>query len=75
MNLKTWLRSERGRVMAMSERFGVSPQAISQWPVNGIPRDHMLAVRDFTRGEVTLEEMLGEFEQRMGVGRVPGCIW
>ena len=58
MNLTTWLKGEKGRSKALSERFAISPQAISQWQTNGVPRHKMLEVRDFTQGEVTLEDML-----------------
>lgn len=58
MNFSDWLKAENGRYRALSERFGVTVQAISQWRHNGVPRDKIIAMRDFTGGEVTLEEML-----------------
>ncbi len=58
MNLTTWLEAEKGRSAALATRFNRSPSAISQWKTNGVPTDLMKAVRDFTGGAVTLEEML-----------------
>jgi DNA-binding transcriptional regulator YdaS (Cro superfamily) len=60
MDLTTWLETEKGRSAALAAHFGVSPAAVSQWKKNGAPMDKMKAVRDFTEGEVTLEEMVPE---------------
>jgi len=62
MNLNTWLEAEKGRSASLALHFGVSPAAISQWKRNGVPLDNMKAVRDFTEGAVTLEEMVPEAE-------------
>lgn len=54
-----WLDAEKGRTTAVAEHFDRTLGAISQWR-DGVPTSLMLAVRDFTGGEVTLEEMLAE---------------
>jgi len=58
MDLTTWLEAEKGRSAALASHFGVSPGAVSQWKKNGVPVDNMKAVRDFTGGVVTLEELV-----------------
>jgi DNA-binding transcriptional regulator YdaS (Cro superfamily) len=58
MNLKQWLEEEKGRSAALASHFGIQPSAVSQWKSNGVPLAHMKAVRDFTRGKVSLEEMV-----------------
>lgn len=60
MDLKTWLEAEDGRGAALAAHFDVSPGAISQWKDNGVPLKRMKAVRDFTGGAVSLEEMVPE---------------
>lgn len=58
MDLTSWLEAERGRATRLAAHFRVTQSAISQWRVKGVPVAHMRAVRDFTGGDVTLEEML-----------------
>lgn len=58
MNLTAWLEAEKGRSAALAQHFGVTPAAVSQWKRNGVPLDNMKAVRDFTGGLVTLDEMV-----------------
>lgn len=58
MNLTAWLEAEKGRSAALAQLFGVTPAAVSQWKRNGVPLDNMKAVRDFTGGLVTLDEMV-----------------
>lgn len=60
MILTQWLAAEKGRAAAMAAHFNVSPAAVSQWKTNGVPLANMKAVRDYTAGEVTLEEMVPE---------------
>ena len=60
MDLTSWLETERGRAAALATHFGRSRAAISLWKSNGVPVDLMKAVRDFTGGAVTLEEMVPE---------------
>lgn len=60
MDLNTWLDAEKGRSAAMAAHFGRTRAAISQWRENGVPVGLMKSVRDFTGGEVTLEEMVPE---------------
>lgn len=64
MDLNTWLEAEKGRAAALASRFDVTPAAISQWKKNGVPLAHMKAVRDFTNGAVSLEEMVPESPDR-----------
>jgi DNA-binding transcriptional regulator YdaS (Cro superfamily) len=58
MNLNTWLEAEKGRLTALAAHFALTPSAVSQWKTNGVPRDKMRAVRDWTDGAVDLEDML-----------------
>ena len=58
MDLSDWLDSGRGRLAQMAAHFHVSQSAVCQWRTNGVPPARMKAVRDFTAGEVTLEDMV-----------------
>jgi hypothetical protein len=58
MTLSEWLDQEIGRPTRTAEHFGVSRSAVSQWRKIGVPRKFMLGVRDYSRGAVTLEEMV-----------------
>lgn len=58
MNLKDWLDAKRGRHRELSVALGVTPGRISQMAADGVPKAHLIAVRDFTGGEVSIEEML-----------------
>lgn len=58
MNLTEWLDAEHGRATKVAEHFGVSPQAVSLWRTNGVPRDKIVPMRDLTGGAVTVEEMI-----------------
>lgn len=58
MNLKPWLDAERGRYKALATHLQVSTGRISQMADEGVPPKYMLAVRDFTNGEVSLEELV-----------------
>ena len=60
MDLNQWLDAERGRMSAMAAHFRVTASAISQWRSSGVPVERMKAVRDYTGGEVTLDEMVPE---------------
>lgn len=60
MDLSTWLEAEKGRLKALAQHLDRTPAAISQWKSNGVPVGLMKAVRDFTHGAVTLEEMVPE---------------
>jgi len=60
MDLATWLEAEPGRSASLAQHFGVTPAAVSQWKANGVPLQRMKAVRDFTGGAVTLDEMVPE---------------
>jgi DNA-binding transcriptional regulator YdaS (Cro superfamily) len=58
MTFIEWLDAEKGRAASLAALLGKSPAAISQWRQNGVPVKLMKQVRDFTGGEVTLDEML-----------------
>lgn len=58
MNFPAWLDADRGRLTAVAAHFGLSQSAISQWRTNGVPPNRMKAVREFTGGAVSLDEML-----------------
>ena len=56
--LQIWINAERGRASALATRLKVSRSRISQITEDGVPTKYMLAIRDFTDGEVTLEDMV-----------------
>lgn len=58
MNLTTWLDADRGRLTALATHFNLTQSAVSQWRANGVPPQRMKAVREFTGGTVTLDDML-----------------
>jgi hypothetical protein len=64
MDLTSWLEAEQGRSTALAAHLKRTPAAVSQWKSNGVPVTLMKAVRDFTGGEVTLEEMVPESEPK-----------
>lgn len=64
MKLNDWLNTEVGRAARLAAHFGRTASAISQWRTNGVPVDLIKAVRDFTGGEVTVDEMLPDAEAR-----------
>jgi DNA-binding transcriptional regulator YdaS (Cro superfamily) len=64
MNLKSWLHAGRGRHAALAVHLELSRGRITQMADGGVPMKHLIAVRDFTKGDVTLEEMA---EQRAAV--------
>ncbi|MDR2333714.1 MAG: helix-turn-helix domain-containing protein [Burkholderiaceae bacterium] len=56
--LQTWISGERGRAAALAAHLNVSRSRVSQMCEEGVPTRHMLAVRDFTNNDVTLEDMV-----------------
>jgi len=58
MKLIDWLDADRGRLTALAAHFDLTQSAVSQWRTNGVPPARMKAVRDFTAGAVTLDDML-----------------
>lgn len=56
--LKTWLDAGRGRATALASHLNLTLSRISQMADDGVPPKYMLAVRDFTSGEVTLEALV-----------------
>lgn len=60
MDLTSWLEAKPGRSAAVAAHFNVSRAAVSHWKRVGVPLAHMKGLRDFSAGEVTLEEMVPE---------------
>lgn len=58
MNFGQWLDAERGRQSRIAERFSVSLSAVSQWRTNGVPRDRILDVHEFTARQVSVEDLV-----------------
>jgi len=56
--LKTWISGGRGRASSLAAHLQVSRCRISQMAERGVPVQYMLAVRDFTAGDVSLEDMV-----------------
>jgi len=71
MNLSDWLNAERGRAAAIAAHFGLTQPAVTHWRTKGVPKKHMVAVRDFTGGEVSLEEMLSQPPNLAGTAPEP----
>lgn len=64
MKLKTWLSEGRGRATALAKHLKVSLGRMSQMASDGVPVQHMPAIRDFTAGAVSIEEMVEERTQK-----------
>lgn len=60
MTFSDWLDTEAGRTTRLAEYFDVTVSAVTQWRTNGVPVNKLLEVKEFTRGQVTIEEMLEE---------------
>jgi len=58
MKLKSWLTAERGRTVALAKHLGVSKGRISQMADSGVPPKYMIAIRDFTAAEVSVESLV-----------------
>ena len=69
MELKSWLDAGRGRATALAAHLGLSQGRVSQMADSGVPPKYMLAVRDFSNGDVTLEELV---KARSGVAVTTG---
>lgn len=69
MTLIEWLDAGRGRSTALATHFALTQSAVSQWRTNGVPLGRMKAVREYTRGAVTLDEMLPDSTWRHPAGR------
>jgi len=70
MKLPDWLDAEPGRLTRLAEHFGLTLGAVSQWRGNGVPVWRMKAVREFTGGQVTLDEMVPDSAEQPGRIRV-----
>ncbi len=58
MTFGEWIKAAPGRASAAAAHFEVSGSAISQWAANGVPVGRMRAAREYTGGDVTLEDMV-----------------
>lgn len=60
MQLKEWLDAERGRYVALAEHLGVSKSMVSQMACGHVrvPPVHYARIRDFTGGQVSIEDLL-----------------
>lgn len=57
MNLSDWLDLNPGKAAEMARHFKVTEAAIHHWRAR-VPTKRMRAVREFTCGEVSLEDMV-----------------
>jgi DNA-binding transcriptional regulator YdaS (Cro superfamily) len=64
MRLHQWLGEEAGRATRMAEDFGVTLSAVSQWRTTGAPVKHLRRIVKFTKGAVTLADLLIDIEGR-----------
>lgn len=67
MELKTWLKSEVGRSVALAKAIGVPASFVSKMASGEkpIPLAHMAEIERFTAGEVTRIEMHGPGWQKI----------
>jgi DNA-binding transcriptional regulator YdaS (Cro superfamily) len=72
MELKQWLDGEVGRAKGLADHLGVSPSMVSQMANKAvrIPPAHYLPIRDFTAGEVRIEDMLPPSSREPALGSV-----
>lgn len=56
--LQIWLDAEKGRYTDLAEHLGLSLGRVSQIASSGVPKRYLRAVRDFTGGELTLEDLI-----------------
>lgn len=60
MELKTWLDTERGRATSLAAHLGITVSMVSQMASRSVPvpPGHYRSIRDFTKGEVGIEDLL-----------------
>lgn len=58
MTYTEWLAAKKGRAVELAKHLGVTESAVWHWKKDGVPAARMKAVRDFTQGEVSLEELV-----------------
>lgn len=58
--------------MALAAYLGVGKARISQIAAEGVPKHFMLKVRDFTKGEVSLEAMLNPVQSPVDEANAAG---
>ena len=58
MTLSEWLDAQNGRLTETAKHFAITPAAVHQWKTNGVPVDRMRSVELWTRGAVTLQDMV-----------------
>lgn len=56
--LLRWLDAESGRHAGLAAHLGLSKGRISQISRNGVPKRYLIAVREFTGGELSLDDLL-----------------
>jgi len=59
MDLSTWLKSARGRQVALAKHLGVTTPTVSEWVMSDrpVPLRHAAEIETFTGGEVTRKVM------------------
>lgn len=67
MKFNDWLDQEEGRTTSLANHFGIYKNAVTQWRTNGVPVTRMREVSEFSKGAVTVEEMVIEREKPQGV--------
>ena len=59
MKLADWLDAKPGRSVALAAHLGITPAAISHRRSSGsVPARHIAGIRAFTRGRVTVADLL-----------------
>ena len=60
MDLRSWLKGEKGRGSALAAHLGVTRARVSQMGTGNtpVPQKFFRPIRDYTGGSVTLEELL-----------------
>jgi DNA-binding transcriptional regulator YdaS (Cro superfamily) len=67
MDLSTWLKSARGRQVALARHLGVSTPTVAEWVTSDrpVPLRHAAEIEGFTGGEVTRKAMFPHDWQRI----------
>lgn len=67
MDLSTWLKSERGRQLALAKHLGVTTPTVAEWVKSDrpVPLRHAAEIERFTQGVVTRQAMFPEDWQRI----------
>ena len=67
MDLSTWLKSARGRQVALAKHLGVTTPTVAEWVTSDrpVPLRHAAEIEGFTGGEVTRKAMFPNDWQRI----------